>query len=178
MAKEIFTENKSEKEPELPNATLLFLIKKSQEEITDLCLAMKKRGFGVGKWNGVGGKVKENKETIEEATKRETMEEIGVNISTDDLKKVAKLSFYFPHNSEWNKLVHVYFAENWDGEPRESEEMRPEWFSSKDIPFKDMWEADIDWLKKVIEGNFVIGEIKFGENDVVLDKEINIVEKL
>lgn len=178
MAKETFIENKPEKEKKLPDVTLLFLIKKSQEEITDICLAMKKRGFGVGRWNGVGGKVKENEETIEEATKRETMEEIGVNISTNDLKKVAELSFYFPHNSEWNQLVHVYFSENWDGEPRESEEMKPEWFSAKDIPYKDMWEADIDWLKKVIKGNLVIGEIKFGENDVVLDKEINIVEKL
>jgi 8-oxo-dGTP pyrophosphatase MutT (NUDIX family) len=178
MAKQTFTENKPEKEPKLPNATLLFLIKKSHEEITDICLAMKKRGFGMGRWNGVGGKVKENEETIEKATKRECMEEIGVNISTDDLKKVAELSFYFPHNSEWNKLVHVYFAENWDCEPRESEEMKPEWFSPKDIPFKDMWEADMDWLKKIIKGDFVIGEIKFGENDIVLDKEINIVEKL
>ena len=39
-------------------------------------LGMKKRGFGKGRWNGFGGKVKEG-ETIEEATKRETLEEAG-----------------------------------------------------------------------------------------------------
>jgi hypothetical protein len=39
------------------NSTLLFLVKKNGEEITDICLAMKKRGFGSGRYNGVGGKV-------------------------------------------------------------------------------------------------------------------------
>ena len=33
-------------------------------------LAMKKRGFGAGKWNGVGGKVKDG-ETIKQAAIRE-----------------------------------------------------------------------------------------------------------
>jgi len=40
----------------LRNATLVFLIKKSQGKITDICLAMKKRGFGMNRWNGVGEK--------------------------------------------------------------------------------------------------------------------------
>jgi hypothetical protein len=46
------------------NATLLFLIKKSGDQISEICLAMKKRGFGVGRWNGAGGKVSQG-ETIE-----------------------------------------------------------------------------------------------------------------
>ncbi len=41
------------------DCTLLFLIKKNDGVITDVCLAMKKRGFGAGRWNGVGGKVTE-----------------------------------------------------------------------------------------------------------------------
>jgi len=44
----------------LRNATLVFLIKKSQGEITDICLAMKKRGFGMNRWNRVGGNKKVN----------------------------------------------------------------------------------------------------------------------
>jgi len=44
-----------------------------------ILLGMKKRGHGEGKWNGFGGKVEEG-ETIEEATRRETKEESGVEV--------------------------------------------------------------------------------------------------
>ncbi|OIP76236.1 MAG: hypothetical protein AUK09_02515 [Parcubacteria group bacterium CG2_30_36_38] len=40
----------------MKQATLCLLIKRDSKEIL---LAMKKRGFGVGKWNGVGGKFDE-----------------------------------------------------------------------------------------------------------------------
>ena len=43
-----------------------------------MLLGMKKRGFGMGNWNGFGGKVQEG-ETIEDATKRELLEEISAN---------------------------------------------------------------------------------------------------
>ena len=36
---------------------------------SDVLLGMKKRGFGVGRWNGFGGKVHSN-ETVLEAAKR------------------------------------------------------------------------------------------------------------
>lgn len=160
----------------LRNATLVFLIKKSQEEITDICLAMKKRGFGANRWNGVGGKVDEQKETIEDAAKRETKEEIDVFVK--ELNKVAELSFYFLHNSSWDQLVHVYFAESWEGEPKESEEMNPKWFSLNEIPFQEMWPDDIFWLPEVLKGNSLKAMFKFGENDVIRDKEINIINDL
>ena len=38
---------------------------------------MKKRGFGAGRWNGFGGKVAPA-ETIEDAARRELLEEAGV----------------------------------------------------------------------------------------------------
>jgi 8-oxo-dGTP pyrophosphatase MutT (NUDIX family) len=53
------------------NTTLLFLVKKQDNKITDVLLAMKKRGFGAGRWNGVGGKLGEG-ETIEQAVIRES----------------------------------------------------------------------------------------------------------
>ena len=159
----------------LRDATLVFLVKKSRGEITDICLAMKKRGFGKNRWNGVGGKV-DGQETIEEAAKRETEEEIDV--SAKELNKVAEISFYFPHNPAWDQMVHVYFADSWDGEPKESEEMNPKWFSINEIPFQDMWPDDIFWLPEVMKGNLLKAMFKFGENDVVQSKKINIVNEL
>ena len=45
----------------------------------DVLLGMKKRGFGIGKWNGFGGKVKDG-ETIRECAMRETQEECGLEV--------------------------------------------------------------------------------------------------
>ena len=42
---------------DLRDSTLVFLIKQKGGVITQICLAMKKRGFGKGRWNAVGGKV-------------------------------------------------------------------------------------------------------------------------
>lgn len=160
----------------LRDATLVFLVKKSEGTIREICLAMKKRGFGKGRWNGVGGKVDGERETVEDAARRETREEIGVEIG--DLDKVAELSFYFPHNKVWDQMVHVYLVETWSGEPVESEEMNPQWFSVGKLPFHDMWPDDPFWLSEVIVGNKVRARFSFGEGDRILDKEIHIVQSL
>lgn len=160
----------------LRNATLVFLIKKSQGQIVDICLAVKRRGFGAGRLNGVGGKVEEQDKTIEDGAKREVMEEIGVEAKK--LKKVAELTFYFLQNSEWDQLVHVYFCEVWNGMPVETEEMKPEWFLALKIPYWKMWPDDKFWLPEVLKGDLLKATFKFGENDVILEKEINIVDEI
>lgn len=137
---------------------------------------MKKRGFGVNRWNGVGGKVKDLTETVEMAAKRETKEEIGVFVK--EMSKVAELSFLFSHNSDWDQMVHVYFSDNWQGEPKESEEMRPKWFPIKEIPFQDMWPDDIFWLPEVIKGKLLKAMFRFKENDIIQGKEIKVVREI
>lgn len=156
----------------LRNATLVFLIKKDKDTVSHVCLALKKRGFGINRWNGVDGKV-EGDESIEDAAIRETKEEINVEVK--NLEKVAELSFYFPHNVSWNQMVHVYFALDWIGEPEESEEMRPDWFKVNELPFKNMWPDDIYWLQDVLRGKLVRASFVFGKEDVVQNKEINFV---
>ncbi|MES3030821.1 MAG: 8-oxo-dGTP diphosphatase [Patescibacteria group bacterium] len=153
--------------------TLVFLVKRQGDAISEICLAMKKRGFGKGRWNGVGGKVLDEEE-IEHAARRETQEEIGVTI--DKVHKIAELSFEFPHNQEWSQTVHTYFAYEWEGEPTESEEMRPEWFNVADIPYASMWPDDIFWLPKVLAGEKIKASFTFAPGDIVLKHDIKTVE--
>jgi 8-oxo-dGTP diphosphatase len=109
---------------------------------------MKKRGFGAGKWNGVGGKV-EPGETPEEAAIRECREEIGV--TPEGLNLMGNLHFADLPDTE--HYCHVYVATDWKGELSETEEMRPQWFAIKDIPYADMWPDDRLWLPELILGN-------------------------
>ena len=88
-----------------------------------ILLGMKKRGFGVGKLNGFGGKLNEG-ESIVEAAVRELNEEVGIDAMASNLDKMAELDFYFPHaEDDWDQKVHVFLIEEWIGEPVESEEM-------------------------------------------------------
>lgn len=155
--------------PPLRNSTLVFL-KRGISDQEEICLAMKKRGFGVGRWNGVGGKV-HDQESLEDAAKRETQEEIGVQIK--ELEKVAELSFFFPHRPDWDQLVHVYFCHSWSGEIMESEEMRPQWFLVSQIPFENMWSDDILWLPRLLSGKLLRASFTFGEQDEVIDHNLN-----
>lgn len=159
----------------MKKATLVFLVKKTNGKISQICLAMKKRGFGVGRWNGVGGKV-EAGETIEDAAKRETTEEISVEAK--NLMKVAELDFSFSKNPSWNQVVYAYICEEWSLEPSESEEMQPQWFSVGDIPFAKMWPDDIFWIPEVLKGNLVKASFTFGDGDAIEKKDVKVVKSL
>ena len=157
--------------------TICLLIKKSQNK-KELLLAMKKRGFGVGKWNGVGGKLDSRKgdKNIVEAAVRETEEEIGVKVK--ELERVAVLNFYFPYNRAWDQNVHVFLVKDWEGEPKETEEMMPKWFKTEEIPFGKMWDDDKFWLPKVLGGKKVKGKFVFKEGEKVSEKNVKIVESI
>ena len=72
--------------------------------------------------------------------------------------------------------MHVYFCESWKGEPTESEEMRPAWFSTSQIPFDSMWPDDKFWLPLVLDGQFVTAKFSFGEGDVILEKDVKVMK--
>ena len=150
--------------------TLSLLFLRREDEIL---LAMKKRGFGKGRWNGVGGKV-EVGESIEQAMIRETQEEIGVTPVA--FEKVADIRFdeYFKGEPT---IMHVYVftATEWTGEPIETEEMAPMWFSIDAIPYTDMWSDDPYWLPQVIAGKKIDADFILDESDVILEHTIKEV---
>jgi|SRR6185369_4056601 len=138
-------------------------------------LGMKKRGFGVGRWNGFGGKI-EDGETIEQSAKRETLEEAKVEIAS--MEKVGIHEFRFASNSEDVLEVHVFRVDAFTGEPEETEEMKPQWFSLDEIPFDHMWPDDIYWFPFFLSGKKFKTSFLFGEGDRVLQKSIQEVSSV
>src|SRR3989344_2329360 len=153
----------------MQEVTLCLLLKQDK-----ILLGIKKRGFGVGKWNGFGGKL-ENNETVEENVAREPGEEIGVLVDTDTMKKVGRLDFHFKDKPEWNQKMHIFLVKNWEREPMESEEMKPRWFDVKNIPFDKMWLDDKYWLPTVLAGKKIEGKFYFINEGAQID-DFNIRE--
>ena len=161
----------------IQQATVLFLVKRSSGKISEILLGMKKRGFGAGKWNGIGGKFAAAVDkTINDTARRETREEIGVEVQNP--QKVARLMFHFPHKPEWDQLVYAYLCEVWQGEPVETEEMAPQWFNVKDIPYKEMWWDDRFWLPDVLAGKKIQASFIFNEQEEITSQKLEIVSSL
>jgi 8-oxo-dGTP diphosphatase / 2-hydroxy-dATP diphosphatase len=134
-------------------------------------LGMKKRGFGAGRWNGFGGKV-EAGETFEGAARRELREETGIDAAS--LEKAGVLIFDFKENPGPLE-VHVFKGYGFSGEPKESEEMRPQWFDVDKIPFDEMWPDDIHWMPLFLAGKSFRGRFLFGPHDSILEKELEVI---
>lgn len=155
----------------MQQATLVFLVKRNENrKIARILLAMKKRGFGKGRWNGVGGKPKTN-ETIQQCARREAMEEIGVTVGK--LSRIGMIRFRFKFKKEFDQNVHFYLCENWQGKPVESDEMKPHWFSIDKIPYAKMWQDDKFWMPIALRDRKFSGSILFGVNDDIVENKIS-----
>ena len=150
------------------NVTICILLKEDK-----ILLGVKKRGFGSGKYTCFGGKLKEG-ENLEQGAIRELFEEVGIIVRKEFLEKKAELTFKFPYNESWSQIAHVYLIRNWDGEPIESEEMKPEWFYVRDMPYSKMWESDSYWMSHVLQGKYVVASFTYGQNNEVLENKVKI----
>lgn len=151
--------------------TLLVIIKDKK-----IMLAMKKRGFGKGKLNGVGGKRQEG-EAIYETMIRETMEEISVK--PVNAKLVGIINFkIFVDGEKTDEKMHIYLANDYEGEITESEEMKPEWFDLDNIPYERMFADDRIWLPEVLKGNLVQAECEFDEAFNMINQKFEVVDEL
>ena len=150
-------------------ATLLLLLREDE-----ILLAMKKRGFGAGRYNGVGGKI-EPGESIEQALVRECQEEIGVTPTV--YEKVAFHDFRFP-NGTTDMQVHAYISREWEGEPIETGEMAPHWFRLREIPYEQMWQDDIVWLPLVLQGKKLRCVFTFDKHDTLQSAQLTIVKTI
>ena len=158
------------------DGTLCFLVRGDPPDL--VLLGLKKRGFGAGKWGGFGGKIDPG-ETPVSCAVRELEEESGVIADERDLCHVAELYFDFPSCQEWSQLVHVYVCARWIGEPAESSEMVPGWFSCQDLPLRQMWDDCSYWLPRILAGERFSAHFTYGSDNegVVRVKEDSLRER-
>lgn len=151
--------------------TTLCLLKKDNK----ILLAMKKRGFGEGKYNGVGGKI-EKGETPDEAMVRETKEEISVTLTNYEKVGLIEFDEYYKGIKE-RVVMHIYIATEWIGTPIETEETNPIWFDIKDIPYSNMLPDDKHWLPIILDGKKIRAYFNFDEEWNILNKRIDDLNK-
>lgn len=139
-----------------------------------ILLGFKKRGFGQGRWNGFGGKP-EAGETMEQCARRELLEEAGLEAKV--IAQFGVINFEFVGVEEWME-VHVFRVDAFEGEPIESDEMRPQWFPLTDIPFDKMWPDDVVWLPQLLRGNKFNAYYKFLGHDKIVEEKFEINDVL
>lgn len=148
------------------------------DENGNVLLGRKKRGFGAGKYNGFGGKIKVG-ESFRECAIRELCEECSLLGKTIDLEPVGYLDFQFPHAPELTHDGMIYLLRAYRGVPLESEEMEPQWVAIADIPYEHMWSGDKEWLPLILEGKKIEGFIAFAEdNESVESLQLQIVDEI
>ena len=134
---------------------------------------MKKREFGVGKWNGFGGKVEQG-ETIVEAAAREVREECGLVVDPVNLEETAEMEFEFKGDPV--KLeVHVFQSRKFSGELTESEEMKPKWFDEDSVPYESMWLDDELWYPHMFKNQYFKAYFLFDGHNKMLEHRIDVL---
>lgn len=148
-------------------ATLMFIVEGDR-----VLLIRKKRGFGMGKVNGPGGKLDPG-ETELECAVRETEEELGVR--AQDAVKRGELWFQFVDGLAMH--VAVFHATRHEGDAIETEEASPLWTPIEAIPFHEMWADDRHWLHRMLTGteNFT-GKFVF-DGDAMLTHQLEWFER-
>jgi 8-oxo-dGTP diphosphatase len=143
--------------------TLCYVFRSGEGGRRQVLLGRKKRGFGAGMIMGLGGKAGPG-ESDAACAVREAAEEAGITVDPGGVASRAELGFVFPARPELDAVVTVFFGERWSGEPRESEEMAPEWFDVASLPLRQMWDDEAYWLPRVLAGETLAGVITYDDD--------------
>jgi 8-oxo-dGTP diphosphatase len=146
-------------------ATLLFVVKDGQ-----VLLIHKKRGLGAGKINAPGGRLDPG-ETPHECAIREVQEELLV--TPTGVRQVGELRFQFVDGLSIHG--YVFRADDYEGEPGETDEAIPLWTPIDEIPFDRMWADDRLWIPLMLNGQPFDGRFIF-DNDEMLSYDFEPID--
>ncbi len=102
-----------------------------------------------------------------------------MHAAESDLDLVGLLDFRFSASPELNHLGYIYFIRTYHGAVRETEEMLPQWYDLRTLPYEQMWQGDKTWIPMILTGKKIQGRITFAaDNDTVQDIDIAYVHAL
>ncbi|WVQ75808.1 hypothetical protein IAR50_005441 [Cryptococcus sp. DSM 104548] len=117
-------------------------------------LGLKRRGMGYGLYNGYGGKP-EKRESMLDCAMRELHEESGLIANKDGIRLKGLLLTSRPTSTESDVKsllrIHIYECTSWSGDPIETEEMTPEWFTRGNLPLERMWPEARKYVPVVLD---------------------------
>jgi len=146
-------------------ATLVFVVEQDR-----ILLIRKKRGLGLGKVNGPGGKLDPGEDAVT-CARRECEEELGIRVGELDCMGEHKFQFVDGYSIHcW-----VFRTFTYEGEAIETDEAVPLWTALDEIPYDEMWEDDRLWLPLLIQGQRFSARWVF-DDDRMLDHEICLVD--
>lgn len=142
------------------DATLCFPVRDGQ-----VLVAVKQKKIGAGLLNGFGGKAEPDDTNIAHTNTREVAEEIGITITK--ARKVGEVVFNNPYDDEELRVmrVHIFLADEWEGEPKETDEAKKlAWYDIDELDYTQFLAADRLFLPQIFRGECIHGEITYNDD--------------
>lgn len=121
------------------------------------------KNLGAGLNVGYGGEV-EGVETLEQTNEREVREESGGGVTLLRVRRCGVLYETFTDGTRPSE-VHFFWSDRSTGDPLPSDEMQPEWFRVRDLPYDNMWPNNASMLPLMLIGVPVIGRFHLDSLD-------------
>lgn len=151
----------TDSEPDLPEVCVCYILRETASGGYEVLLGEKKKGLGLGKMVGPGGKL-EPSETPAQAVVREVLEESGLSVREEDLVALGRIRYEFPSRPAWSQVSWVFATHVWQGEIVESDELLLRWHAVEEIPFDRMWDDAKHWLPDALDGEYCERRFVFG----------------
>jgi len=91
-------------------------------------------------------------------------------------EKRGIINFAIDYVGSSNLEVHVFYSNDFTGDPTENDEMDLLWVSKNAIPYDEMWPDDRFWIPTFLEGKYFLGTGVFDTDHKMVSFVLDRVE--